>query len=235
VRGEYKDPVALLRSFRQRFEASQAIDALLSDDRLPLDALARILQQLVDFYDDPKIPTERPPEWQRERSRHLARERKLENEIAVLERSLRDAQSARRWSLARGFERELGWRRDALERLGSIRDDWERRAPPGRPLLPPAGAPKRTDTMLAERVEMVLSRRVPVPPGEAPRWLDPPHLAPPERQRVIAALVSDFFQSATPEQIRALLKESRRRERTTLEKKKPESGPSPPRPNGPTF
>jgi hypothetical protein len=230
IRGEYKDPVALLRSFRSRLEASQAVDALLSDDRIPLDALARVLQQLVDFYDDPEIPVEPPPEWQRKRRRRLARRKELENEIPVLERALREAQRSQCWSLARGVERELGRRRHALEQLTTIQDYWERHAPPGRPLLPPAGAPKRTDVVLAERVEMVLARREPVLPHETPRWVEPPYLTPPERQRVIAALVSDFLRPATPEQIRWLLKDSRRREERKRARQASRAGPAPGRP-----
>ena len=228
VRGEYKDPVVLLRSFRTRFESSRAIDALLSDERLPMDVLERIFENLVHFYDDPAISKEHPPEWKAPRGRHVARERKLENAIGVLERALEDARKSRSWTLARRFEGDLRRRVDELEHLAVTREYFESRAPPGRPLLPPAGAPKRTDAVLAERLEIVLSRREPVPPGEPPRWLEPPHLKPPERHRLIADLVSDFQRKRTPEQIRALLKDARLREERALFERKWRERESPP-------
>jgi hypothetical protein len=218
VRGEYKDPGALWKSFRRHLQDSTAFDALVSDKRLSLEVIAELSGLLVHFYDDPEIPIEFPPKWEEMREERVALEKRLGREADVLAES---AAQARRWGckeLATELEAKAETRLCEAEDLREVREYYERSSPPGQPLLRSRGAPKRPDAAFAEAAERLLARQQPVPYGEEPTFEGPPHLAPPDRHRHIAGLVSGFYRATTPAKIHKLLSDAKRRAKLRREK-----------------
>ncbi len=226
VRGEYKNPGALGKSFRKRLDASAAFDALVLDKRLSLEVIGELAELLVQFYDDPGIPSEPPPEWEEVREERVALEKRLGREADVLAKAVAQARRSDCEELAKEFEADAERRRRATEGLREIREYYERSAPPGQPLLRSRGSQKRSDTAFAEATERLLARQQPVLYGEEPTFEDPPHLAPPHRHRLIAGLVTDFFRTTRPEAIQKLLfdarhRTERRRQKSLAERTQP--------------
>jgi len=226
VRGAYKDPGALWKSFRKRLQASSAFDALVSDKRLSLEVIGELSGLLVDFYDDPDIPNELPPEWEAVRETGVARENQLRCEADVLAKAAARVRTSNCEDAAEEVEAIAEKRLRETEELREIREHYERSAPPGQPLLRSPGAPKRPEAAFAEAAERLLARQQPVPYGEKPIFENPPHLAPPDRHRLIASLVTDFYRATEAEQIRKLLLDAklrtdRRRQKWLAEKTQP--------------